>query len=162
MKKPNASRSSLPTKNGPIPETTIRHNQREEPRATNRKWGRRRSFRKSLSDKTGNAPQLSDLGVCSHKALFPSPGLPQTPDIWLRAPKQIDRVLRKAPRSSGIRCSDSWILSGCWLLRRLMENDQIQGFRNWVPAPKARGVRVFCGQILRSEAYIKVRRSDDG
>jgi hypothetical protein len=32
--------------------------------------GRRRSFRKSLSYKIVNAPQWSDIGVCSHESLF--------------------------------------------------------------------------------------------
>ncbi len=43
---------------------------------------------------------------------------------------------------------------------RLMENVQIQNFRNWGHPPAGWGVQAKCGQILRNEAYIEVRRSD--
>jgi hypothetical protein len=41
---------------------------------------------------------------------------------------------------------------------RLLKNVQMQGTRNWGPAPRARGVRVFCGQISKREAYREARR----
>jgi hypothetical protein len=43
---------------------------------------------------------------------------------------------------------------------RLLKHVQMQGTRNRGPAPGARGVRVFSGQISQSEAYIEVRRND--
>jgi len=44
---------------------------------------------------------------------------------------------------------------------RLLKNVQMQGTRNRGPAHRARGVRVFCGQIPKSEAYMEVRRNDE-
>ncbi len=52
-----------------------------------------------------------------------------------------------------------------------MENVYMQGFRNWGPAPTLPsplgggwgwGVQAKRGQIPRNEAYIGVRRSDEG
>ena len=53
-------------------------------------------------------------------------------------------------------------VAGKHVMFRLLKNVQIKGARNWRPAPRARGVRVFCGQIQRSEAYMVVRCNDEG
>ena len=45
--------------------------------------------------------------------------------------------------------------------RRHSKKLQMQGARNRGPAQRARGVRVFCGPILRNEAYIEVHRNDE-
>ena len=59
--------------------------------------GEKRPFRKTLSHKIENAPQWSDLGVCSHKALLASTRVPSNSRyLTTHLPKQIDRVLRKA------------------------------------------------------------------